>query len=64
RVEPPEFASAMQRALGEKPVAAQSSTTSTPPSTANTIAPALPTRKKGGFWSSLKRVFVGNSPSN
>ncbi|MGA9185737.1 MAG: hypothetical protein WBZ32_10615 [Candidatus Acidiferrales bacterium] len=64
RVEPPEFASAMQRALGEKPVAAQSSTTSTPPSTANTIAPALPARKKGGFWSSLKRVFVGNSPSN
>jgi hypothetical protein len=64
RVEPPEFASAMQRALGEKPAAAQSSTASTPPSTATTIAPALPARKKGGFWSSLKRVFVGNSPSD
>jgi hypothetical protein len=53
RVEPPEFATAMEHALGETPVAA----------TAAPAAPEQPStqpkKKKGGFWAALKHVFVG-----
>jgi len=51
----PEFAQAMQHALGEKPAAAQAQPQSDdPPAT-------TPAKKKGGFWASLKKVFGGNS---
>jgi len=53
RVEPPEFATAMQHALGEKPI----SSDQPPPAGAQT--PAQPRKKKGGFWAALKRVFGG-----
>jgi hypothetical protein len=48
RVEMPEFAKAMQHALGEKPP--------TPPSEAT-----RPAKKKGGFWASLRRAFGGGT---
>jgi hypothetical protein len=51
----PEFAQAMQHALGEKPSAAGAQ----PP--AENEAAAKPARKKGGFWASLKRAFGGGS---
>lgn len=54
-VEPPEFAVAMQHALGEKQMA--------PNSTAATPAQPPPAgkKKKGGFWAALKRAFGGSS---
>jgi len=53
RVEPPEFAKAVQQALGEHAVTPQ--TQDTPP-----VQPAAtPKKKKGGFWAALKRVFSG-----
>jgi hypothetical protein len=51
----PEFAQAMQHALGEKPAAPQAQ----PPS--DNSPAATPAKKKGGFWSSLKKVFGGGS---
>jgi len=51
----PEFAQAMQHALGEKPSATQAQ-----PSADNPPA-APPAKKKGGFWSSLKKAFGGSS---
>lgn len=48
----PEFAQAMQHALGEKP------TTQAQPAAANSPA-AAPAKKKVGFWASLKRAFGG-----
>lgn len=61
----PEFAAAMQNALGEKPAPPATSATNyssaTPPSTDNsTDAPAPDEKKKSGFWSKLKRVFGGS----
>lgn len=53
RVEPPEFATAVQRALGEKPV----TTNLAPPVPAE--PPAQQKRKKAGFWAALKRAFGG-----
>ena len=50
RVEPPQFAAAMQNALGEKPAADASN--AAPP-------PAQGQKKKGGFWAALKRAFGG-----
>jgi hypothetical protein len=49
----PEFAQAMQHALGEKPAVPQAqSAPDNPPA-------ATPAKKKGGFWASLKKVFGG-----
>jgi hypothetical protein len=45
-VDPPTFADAMQRALGEGPAPSQ--------------PPAEPQKKHGGFWGFLRRVFEGN----
>ncbi len=53
-VEAPEFATALEHALGEKPV------TSNQPPPAGAQAPAQSKRKKGGFWAALKRVFGGS----
>jgi hypothetical protein len=44
----PEFAKAMQHALGEKPSAPQPEA-------------AKPSKKKGGFWASLRRAFGGGT---
>jgi hypothetical protein len=56
RVGPPEFAQAMQHALGEKPaVAQQQPPVEDPPA-------AKPAKKKGGFWASLKHAFGGGTP--
>ena len=52
-VEPPEFAAAMQHALGEKPVASDQ------PPLAGAHTPAQPKKNKGGFWAALKRAFGG-----
>jgi len=52
RVEPPEFATAMQHALGEKP----SVSNQPPPAGAQTAARP---KRKGGFWTALKHVFGG-----
>jgi hypothetical protein len=54
-VAPPDFAQAMQHALGEKPAAAPA------PAAASTAdQPAAPPRKsKGGFWASLRHIFGG-----
>jgi len=53
----PEFAQAMQQALGEKAAAPQTqSAAENPPATA-------PAKKKGGFWASLKRAFGGGGGS-
>jgi hypothetical protein len=73
-VEPPEFAKAMQHALGEgdaaakkSPLAGSATAESRNPSaggpaagseTASTEEPA-PRKRHGGFWASLKRVFGG-----
>jgi len=52
RVEPPEFAKAVQQALGEHAV--------TPAQDAPPVQPtATPKKKKGGLWAALKRVFGG-----
>jgi len=53
RVEPPEFAGAMQNALGEKSVT-QKTSGQEPPQ-----PPAEAQKKKGGFWAALKRAFGG-----
>jgi len=53
RVEPPAFATAMEHALGEKPI-----TTSSAPG-AQQAEPSPPQKKKGGFWAALKRAFRG-----
>jgi len=54
----PEFAQAMQQALGEKAAAPQTqSAAENPPATA-------PAKKKGGFWASLKRAFGGGGGSS
>lgn len=57
RVETPEFAKAMQHALGEKP------TTSQPAAAADNqnSAAAKPAKKKGGFWASLRKAFGGGT---
>jgi len=52
-VEPPEFAKEMQRALGEKPSASQT----TPENTSQPGPEGQ--QKKRGFWASLKRAFGG-----
>ena len=53
RVEPPEFAKAVQQALGEHAVTPQAQ--DAPP-----VQPATePKKKKGGFWAALKRAFGG-----
>jgi len=51
-VEPPAFATAMEHALGEKPVTAGSAAAPAEPSPAQK-------KKKGGFWAALKRAFGG-----
>lgn len=61
----PEFVSAMQNALGEKPATPAASATNnssaTQPNAANSAAASAPAeKKKGGFWSKLKRVFGGS----
>ncbi|MGA8013171.1 MAG: hypothetical protein WB949_12155 [Candidatus Acidiferrales bacterium] len=53
RVGPPEFAQAMQHALGEKSAPTQAQP---PPEDQPAAKPA---KKKGGFWASLKRAFGG-----
>jgi hypothetical protein len=53
RVKPPDFAAAMQHALGEKPVTPQTNVRE--PSQ----PPAQGQKKKGGFWAALKRAFGG-----
>ncbi len=53
RVGPPEFAQAMQHALGEKPAAKQAQRPAEEPPAAK------PAKKKGGFWASLKHAFGG-----
>ena len=73
-VEPPEFAKAMQHALGEagpaakKPPAAGAAMTenqnpsavaSAPDSETASIDELAPKKRRGGFWASLKRVFGG-----
>ncbi len=55
RVETPEFAKAMQNALGEGG-AAQSNASA---SSANPLPPK--SKKKGGFWAALRRAFGGGS---
>jgi hypothetical protein len=50
-VEPPQFAAAMQHALGEK------SATSSQPPPAGAQTPAQTKKKKGGFWAALRRAF-------
>lgn len=52
-VEPPQFATAMQHALGEKPG------TSSQPPPAGAQTPAQAKKKKGGFWAALKHAFGG-----
>ena len=53
RVEEPEFAQAMQRALGQRAPETQ-------PAPAGATQPSEePKKKKGGFWASLKRAFGG-----
>jgi hypothetical protein len=52
-VEAPEFAAAMQHALGERPL------TSSQPPPAGAQTPAQPKKNKGGFWAALKRAFGG-----
>ena len=52
-VESPEFATAMQHALGEKPRASEAEA----PQPAQ--PPAESQKKKGGFWAALKRAFGG-----
>lgn len=52
-VEPPQFATAMQHALGEKPA------TSSQPPLAGAQTSAQTKKKKGGFWAALKRAFGG-----
>jgi hypothetical protein len=54
----PEFAQAMQHALGEKPSATQAQP---PPDNPPAAAPA---KKKGGFWASLKKAFGGSGESD
>jgi hypothetical protein len=54
----PEFAQAMQHALGEKPTA----TSAQPPS--DNSPGAAPAKKKGGFWASLKRAFGGGGTAD
>jgi hypothetical protein len=51
RVEAPEFAKAMQNALGEK----------RGPEVANENGPGVKPKKKGGFWAALRRAFGGGS---
>lgn len=55
RVEPPEFAKAVQQALGENVVAPQQQEASAAQPTEK------PKKKKGGFWAALKRVFRGSA---
>ncbi|MBZ5502505.1 MAG: hypothetical protein LAN59_09740 [Acidobacteriia bacterium] len=54
RVEAPELARAVQRALGEAPPAAAKQGHDS----------ARAGKKKGGFWAALKRVFSGSSAEN
>jgi hypothetical protein len=54
-VEPPEFAAAMQHALGEKQM------TASPALSAPAQPPPAGKKKKGGFWAALKRAFGGSS---
>lgn len=61
----PEFAAAMQNALGEKPATPASSATNNSsaaqPGAAGSGTTSAPAgKKKGGFWSKLKRVFGGS----
>ena len=53
RVEAPEFANAMQNALGEKGAPNAATPSENPPE-------AKP-KKKGGFWAALRRAFGGGS---
>ncbi|MGH9708801.1 MAG: hypothetical protein ACRD5R_18805 [Candidatus Acidiferrales bacterium] len=50
----PEFAQAMQHALGEQTAPPPQGVTSSQSST-------QPTRKRGGFWGAFKKIFVGGS---
>ncbi len=50
----PEFAQAMQHALGEQGAPPPEGVTSTQSST-------QPSRKRGGFWGAFKKIFVGGS---
>jgi len=54
RVEPPEFAAAMQHALGQEPMAQNAAPR--PP----TQPPIAGQKKRGGFWAALKRAFGGS----
>jgi hypothetical protein len=54
----PEFAQAMQHALGEKPTTPQAQ-----PAADNPPA-AAPAKKNGGFWASLKKAFGGGGDQN
>jgi hypothetical protein len=54
-VNAPEFAEAMQHALGEKSAATEAQ------SPAESQSSAKPAKKKGGFWASFKRAFGGGS---
>jgi hypothetical protein len=54
----PEFAQAMQHALGEKATATQ------PQAPSDNSPGAAPAKKKGGFWASLKRAFGGGGTAD
>lgn len=54
RVAAPEFAQAMQHALGEQGAPPPQGVTSSQSST-------QPSRKHGGFWGAFKKIFVGGS---
>lgn len=56
QVAAPEFAQAVQHALGEGAAAPQTQT----PAAAQNQTAAKPPKKKSGFWASLKRVFGGS----
>lgn len=50
----PEFAQAMQHALGEQAAPPPQGVTTSQPS-------SQPSRKRGGFWGAFKKIFVGGS---
>jgi hypothetical protein len=57
----PDFATAMQNALGERPAKATEATGESAASNSSSLsAPPSSEEKKGGFWAKLKRVFGGS----
>ncbi len=61
RVEPPEFAQAVQHSLGE---GASGANAESPAAPAAPAAAETPKKKKGGFWAALKRTFGGGGAQN